>query len=104
MHSNEKIIVSSIDHSKAFDSVDRGRMINTMKEYKIEETIIEVMAKIYQGDSTEVIIRKQMEISGGIRQVCTRSALLFKMVTYKIIIMIIPGLIMETSIRYGKNN
>lgn len=70
--------VTPIDYSKAFDSVDRGEMINIMKEYKFNEKIIEVRAKIYQGMIEEI------EITSGIRQGCTSSALLLNVVTYEI--------------------
>lgn len=81
--------ILSIDYSKAFDSVRRGKMIEILKSYKIHENIINILAKVYQGDSTEILINNKkfakIDISSGIRQGCNVSALLFIMVTYKII-------------------
>ena len=81
--------ILSIDYTKAFDSVQRGKLIEILKSYKIHENIIDILAQVYQGDSTEIIINNkkyaEIDISSGIRQGCNISALLFVMVTYKII-------------------
>ena len=81
--------ILSIDYSKAFDSVQRGKMIEILKSYKIHQNIINILAQIYQGDSTEILINNkkyaEIDISSGIRQGCNVSALLFIVVTYKII-------------------
>ena len=85
----KSLFIISIDYSKAFDSLDRGKIIEVLKEYKIHESVIDVIAKIYQGDSTDIYINRKMytkmEITSGIRQGCNASALLFVLVTYKII-------------------
>ena len=82
------LIILAIDYSKAFDSVDRKQMIKIMKEYRIDEKIIDVIAEIYTGDSTKICLRKDMEenmeITSGIRQGCTCSSVMFKMVTFAI--------------------
>ena len=60
-----------------------------MKEYKIHPDVIDAIAEIYNGDSTIIDIGKEryeeMEVTSGIKQGCTGSTTLFKLVTYKII-------------------
>jgi len=83
-----KLYVAAIDFSKAFDSVNREKMIEVLKKYKIESRIIQQISRVYDGDSTEVYLRdgmhERIDIHSGIRQGCTVSALLFKLVTYEI--------------------
>ena len=50
--------------------------------------IINTIAKIYQNDFMEIQIgalRKYINITSGIRQGCTGSSMLFKLITYMII-------------------
>ena len=86
---HQKLYVVAIDFSKAFDSVDRKMMIDVLKMYKIHGNVINIISKIYQGDKTDLIFNKQncgsIEVTSGIRQGCNVSALLFVIVTYKII-------------------
>ena len=88
MHTKGKkpLIVTAIDYKKAFDSIDRAKMIVAMKKYKIEPKIIDNIAEIYNGNKTEVVLREDMketmEVTSGIRQGCTGSTLLFKLITY----------------------
>ena len=64
-------------------------LINVLKELFIHPNIVEIIADIYCGDSTDLYLNKEkilnIEISSGVRQGCTLSALLFILVTYKII-------------------
>ena len=81
------LIVTCLDYSKAFDSIKREKLIEALIHYKVHYTIIEVVANIYKDDYTEIQfgdIRKKIEITTGIRQGCTGSTILFKMVTYMI--------------------
>ena len=82
------LIVISIDFSKAYDSIDRKKMIETMIRYKIHPNIIDIVAKIYQDDFTNIVVgdhEERIEITSGIRQGCTGSTTLFKLITYEII-------------------
>lgn len=82
------LIVTSIDFSKAFDSVNRGKMIEALMHYKVHPKIIEIIVNIYCGDKTKVMMghtENEMGITCGIRQGCTGSAILFELVTYMII-------------------
>ena len=87
--SKSKLFAISIDYSKAFDSIDRVKMISVLKDFKVHENIIEIISKIYFGDETNLILNKNkytsMKITNGIRQGCSCSALLFILVTYFII-------------------
>ena len=51
---NKALIVIAIDFTKAFDSIKREKMIEVMKKYKIHWQIIDAVANIYSGDSTEI--------------------------------------------------
>ena len=87
--SKSKLFAIAIDYSKAFDSVDRFKMITIMKNLKIHENIIDIICNIYFEDETNLILNKKsyasMKISNGIRQGCNCSALLFILVTYFVI-------------------
>ena len=77
-----------IDFKKAYDSIDRKRLIEVLVKFKINPQIIDLIVQMYEGDSTIIQLgrmRKKIEVTGGIRQGCCISTLLFKMVTYTII-------------------
>jgi len=84
----KSLYIAAIDFSKAFDSLDRKEMIEVLKNYNIDSNIVNQIAKIYRNDWTEIYLREGMtesiDITSGIRQGCTGSALLFKLVTYEI--------------------
>ena len=64
------MIVISIDFSKAYDSIDRKKMIETMIKYKINPNIIDNVSKIYQDDFTKIIIGENegtVNITSGIK-------------------------------------
>ena len=81
--------VISIDFKKAFDSINRKRMIEQLKKYKIDYRIIETIASIYTGDSTKLFLNNEeqveVEVTSGIRQGCNGSTTLFLLITYYII-------------------
>ena len=85
----KKLFVTAIDYTKAFDSINRKELIKTMMKYKIDYNLINIIAQIYSGDMTEVHLREDLEesfeIENGIRQGCTGSSLLFRLITYMII-------------------
>ena len=84
----KQLIVIAIDFRKAFDSVKRETLIEAMMKYKMHPQLIETVAKIYSGDSTTLDIggnnEVTIEVTSGIRQGCTGSPTLFKLVTYMI--------------------
>ena len=56
---------------------------NYYYDYKIHYKIIDAIANIYRNDYTEVQfgeIRREIEITSGIREGCTGSTILFKIV------------------------
>ena len=48
------LIVTSLDYSKAFNSIKRETLIETLIHYKVHYKIIEVVANIYKDDYTEI--------------------------------------------------
>jgi hypothetical protein len=85
----KEIYMAAIDYSKAFDSIDRKALIATMKKYECDRMCIEVVSRLYMGDTTEVFVGNskmgEIEVTNGIRQGCTGSPLLFVMVVNTII-------------------
>ena len=86
---NKQLIVTAIDFSKAFDSIDRKSLIEALKKFKIHSDIINNIFNIYDNDSTTLNLNGKkitnMKITSGIRQGCTGSTTLFKLVTFIII-------------------
>ena len=77
-----------VDLKKAYDSVDRKSLIEVLIKYKVNPRIIEIIVQMYAKDSTTITLgnmQKTIEVTCGIRQGCSISTLLFKMVTYNII-------------------
>ena len=68
--------------------VNRKKLVETLKSYKIDPNIINLIANVYTNDTTTINMmgeERNIEISSGIRQGCTVSTELFKLVTYVII-------------------
>ena len=84
-----QLYVISIDFKKAFDSVNRGKLIQIMKDYQLHPSVINVVASIYCGDETSLFLNNKhqtdMEVTCGVRQGCNGSTALFLMVTFLII-------------------
>ena len=84
---NGKLFVIALDFKKAYDSVDRKKLIETLIKYKIIPKIIDMIANIYKNDETEIKMgdrEEKIEINSGIKQGCTASTVFFKMITYEI--------------------
>ena len=83
----EQLIVIALDFKKAFDSIDRRKLIDILKEYMVNPHIVNLIAKIYSNDRTIVTIgdiEEEMDINSGIKQGCTASTTFFKLITYGI--------------------
>ena len=77
-----------IDFKKAYDSINRERLIEVLIKYKINPHIINMIVQMYEGNKTTINLGKMkipIEVTSGIRQGCSISTLLFKMVTFTII-------------------
>ena len=78
---DDRIILVALDFKKAFDSIDRKRMIEVLIKYKIHPYIIDLIAKVYSNDKTIVKTGKKEEeirVTAGIKQGCTASTVLFR--------------------------
>ena len=85
---HKSLYFAFIDFKKAYDSIDRKRLIEVLIKFKINPQIIDLIVQMYEGDSTIIQLgrmRKKIEVTGGIRQGCCISTLLFKMVTFTMI-------------------
>ena len=77
-----------IDFKKAYDSIDRKRLIEVLIRFKINPKVINLIVQMYEGDKTTIKLGKMkqtVEVTGGIRQGCSISTLLFKLVTFTMI-------------------
>ena len=86
---NKSLYFAFIDFKKAYDSINRKKLIEVLIKFKINPQIINLIVQMYEGDRTIIQLgrmRETIEVTGGIRQGCSISTLLFKMVTYKIYI------------------
>ena len=84
---NRHLIITALDFKKAFDSVKREELIETLKKYKIDPKIIDIVAKIYTNDETIIKMgdrEEKIKIGSGIKQGCTASTVFFKLITYEI--------------------
>ena len=72
--------------AKLFDSVRRSELVEAMIAYKIHPKVRDTVTNIYQGDKTTIRLNddtaEKLEVTSGIRQGCTGSTTLFKIVTY----------------------
>ena len=79
------LIVIALDFKKAFDSVDRGKLIETLTYYRMNPLLIELVTKIYTGERTKLRLgdkEAEIKVSSGIRQGCTSSTFFFKIITF----------------------
>ena len=74
---------------KAFDSINRSEMIEVLQSFRIHPLVINAIANLYINDKTNLYLNEkkivEIVITSGIRQGCNLSALLFVLITYKII-------------------
>ena len=79
---NRQIILTALDFKKAFDSVKRKELVETLKDYKIDPRIIDIVAKIYTNDETIIKMggrEETIKIGSGIKQGCTVSTVFVKL-------------------------
>ena len=84
----KSLFYAFIDFKKAYDSIHRGKLIEVLIKFKVNPHIINLIVQMYENDKTTIQIGKlkeTIEVTCGIRQGCSISTLLFKMVTYCII-------------------
>ena len=82
------LIVIAIDFQKAYDSVKREEIINILMKNKINPQIINLLVQLYNEDKTTIVTGEEkldMEVWNGIRQGCTASTTIFKLITFEII-------------------
>ena len=82
------MFVIALDFKKAFDSVNRVKLIETLIEYRVHPKIIDLIARLYSDDRTELTLgdmKREVSVNSGIKQGCPLSTTLFKLVTFMII-------------------
>ena len=84
----EQLVVVAVDFRKAYDSIRREKVLEVLKDMKVPVEIVDLIKRGYVGDRTRVEVgdsKVLVEVNSGIRQGCTASPLIFKLITYKII-------------------
>ena len=64
------LVVVALDYSKAYDSIGRKGLVETMIKYKLNPFIINVIVKLYGDDETLMRIggkEERVKVSSGIR-------------------------------------
>ena len=91
-HSNKRrhktLYFAMIDFRKAYYSVNRRKLIEVLVKYNVNTKVIKLIVQMYAKDKTTITlgnIQETIEVTCGIRQGCSISTLLFKMVTFCII-------------------
>jgi len=77
-----------IEFKKAYDSMHRGKLIEVLIKFRVNPHIINIIVQMYENDRTTIHLGKlkeTIEVTCGIRQGCSISTLLFKLVTFTII-------------------
>ena len=67
---NKTLFFTFIDFKKAYDSINRNKLIEVLIKYKINPYIINMIIKMYEGDYTTIKLgkmRKTIEVTSGIR-------------------------------------
>lgn len=63
--------------------------VEVLKNYKVEPSIIDAVVELYKRDRTQIDLgnerKLEMNITSGMKQGCTGSTSLFKLITYEII-------------------
>ena len=88
LREHKTLYYTFIDFKKAYDSVHRGKLIEVLIRYKVHPKIIDIIVQMYEKDETTIHLgrmKETIEVTCGIRQGCSISTLLFKMVTFSII-------------------
>jgi len=85
----EELVLVAVDFKKAYDSIKREMIIEVLKEYRVDVRVIDVVKRVYCEDKTRIELGEgcdvEMDVESGIRQGCTASTLIFKLITFKII-------------------
>ena len=71
-----------------YDSINRGKLIEVLIKFKINPHIINIIVQMYENDRTTIQLgrlKETIEVTFGIRQGCSISTLLFRMVTFTIV-------------------
>ena len=82
---HKTLYYAMVDFKKAYDSVDRRKLIEVLAKYEVNTQIIEMIVQMYSKDKTTITpgsMKETIEVTCGIRQGCSISTLLFKTVIF----------------------
>ena len=85
---HKNLYMIALDLRKAYDSIDRGRLVEALVEFKIHPALINLIVRVYNGDKTRIRMGGKeaiISITSGIKQGCTASTVFFKLITFIII-------------------
>ena len=55
------LLFTFIDFKKAYDSVDKGKLIEVLIKYKVNPKIIELIVQLYAADETTITLGRMKE-------------------------------------------
>ena len=77
-------MVLAVDFNKGFDSVKRETLVSVLQDYKVPGGVVDYLLRSYCEGRTIIGVGDkeiEMEVESGIRQGCTVSPALFRLVT-----------------------
>ena len=78
---NQDVYACFIDYRKAFDTVDHGKMMQTLKNTGVDYGVIRIIRNLYWGQEASIKLgnteSQAVKIEKGVRQGCVLSPLLF---------------------------
>ena len=70
---HKTLFFAMVDFKKAYDSINRQKLIETMGKFEINTRIIEMVVQMYSEDRTTIKLgnkQEKIEVTSGIRQGC----------------------------------
>ena len=59
---HKTLYFAMVDFKKAYDSVNRWKLIEVMRKYKVNTNIIEIIVQMYSKDSTTITLRSMKSL------------------------------------------
>ena len=70
----EEMFVIALDFKKAFDSINRIKLIETLIEYRVHPNIVDLIARLYSDDKTTDVVRYEER---GVRELRDKTGVPF---------------------------
>ena len=84
MPADQSRCILLLDFRKAYDTVDRNFLLETLRLFGFDERFVDLMRRIHSGTSARFVVNgcqsRELPVSSGIRQGCPLAPLLFLLV------------------------